>query len=122
MPIPNITRWSESLTAGCRYWRPAAGGRFLALSIHGSPKTIENAAEPLDPALPVRMIGLLESEHGEARGRVLRQFGDTSYGFCGRLGIYWPAGAEPDMVKGHQWHLACEFVNWTRMYIESRSE
>jgi hypothetical protein len=81
-----------------------------------------DAAEALDPALPVRLIGHLVSEDGEARGRVLHQFGDTSYGFRARLGIYWPAKAEPDMIKGHQWHLACEFVNWTRMYIESRSE
>jgi hypothetical protein len=81
-----------------------------------------DAAEPPDPAMPVRLIGLLETEHGEARGRVLHQFVDTSYGFRGRLGIYWPAEAEPDMVKGHQWHLACEFVNWTRMYVESCSE
>jgi hypothetical protein len=83
---------------------------------------LEDAAEAPDPALPVRMIGYLESEHGEARGRVLHQFGDTSYGFRARLGIYWPAEAEPDMIKGHQWHLACEFVNWSRMYIESCSE
>jgi hypothetical protein len=54
--------------------------------------------------------------------RVLHQFGDTPYGFRARLGIYWPAVAEPDMIKGHQWHLACEFVNWTRMYVESRSK
>lgn len=122
MPIPNITRSPKSQTAGCRYWRPAEGGRSLALSLRGSPRDDRDAAEPPDLALPVRLIGLLESEHGEARGRVLHQFGDTSYGFRGRLGIYWPAEAEPDMVKGHQWHLACEFVNWTRMYIESCSE
>jgi hypothetical protein len=78
-----------------------------------------DAAEALDAALPVRMIGHLESEDGEALGRVLHQFGDTSYGFRARLGIYWPAKAEPDMVKGHQWNLACEFVNWTRMYVDS---
>lgn len=78
-----------------------------------------DAVETPDPALPVRLIGYLVSENGEARGRVLHQFGDTAYGFRARLGIYWPAKAEPDMIKGHQWHLACEFVNWTRMYIES---
>jgi hypothetical protein len=83
---------------------------------------VKDAAEPPDPALPVRLIGHIESEDGEALGRVLHQFGDTSDGFRARLGIYWPADAEPDMVKGHQWHLACEFVNWTRMYIESHSE
>jgi len=81
-----------------------------------------DAAEPPDPALPVRLIGHLESEDGEARGRVLHQVGDTSYGFRARLGIYWPAAADLEMVKGHQWHLAQEFVNWTRMYIESCSE
>jgi len=79
-----------------------------------------DAAEAPDPALPVRLIGHLESEDGELRGRVLHQFGDTAYGFRARLGIYWPAKAEPEMIKGHQWHLACEFVNWTRMYVESR--
>ena len=78
-----------------------------------------DAPDALDPELPVRLIGHIESKNGEPRGRVLHQFGDTSYGFRARLGIYWPAKAEPDMVKGHQWHLACEFVNWTRMYIES---
>ncbi len=78
-----------------------------------------DAVETPDPELPVRLIGYLVSEDGEARGRVLHQFGDTSYGFRARLGIYWPAKADPDMIKGHQWHLACEFVNWTRMYIES---
>jgi hypothetical protein len=81
-----------------------------------------DAAEAPDPALPVRLIGHLESEDGEALVRVLHQFGDIPYGFRARLGIYWPAVAEPDMIKGHQWHLACEFVNWTRMYVESRSK
>ena len=47
--------------------------------------------------------------------------GIPPYGFRARLGIYWPAKAQPEMIKGHQWHLACEFVNWTRMYVESRS-
>jgi hypothetical protein len=32
---------------------------------------------------------------------------DTPYGFRARLGIYWPAKAQPEMIKGHQWHLAC---------------
>jgi len=81
-----------------------------------------DAAEAPDPALPIRMIGHLESEDGEALGRVFHQFGDTSYGFRARLGIYWPAKAEPDMVAGHRWHLAVEFVNWTRMYIEALSK
>jgi hypothetical protein len=78
-----------------------------------------DAAEALDPALPVRLIGHLESQNGEALGRVLHQFGDTSYGFRARLGIYWPAQADRDMVEGHRWHLGVEFVNWTRMYVET---
>jgi hypothetical protein len=80
-----------------------------------------DAVEPPDPQLPVRMIGVLETEDGEPRARVLHQFADTPRGFHGRLGIYWPAQADPDLVKGHQWHLACEFMNWTRMYLESAS-
>lgn len=78
-----------------------------------------DAVEAVDPQLPVRMIGVLETEDGEPRGRVLHQFADTASGFRGRLGIYWPAEADPDMVKGHQWHLALEFTNWTRMYRDS---
>jgi hypothetical protein len=80
------------------------------------------AVAPLDPALPVRLVGDVLSKDGALRGRVLHQFGDTPDGFRGRLGIYWPAEAEPDMIKGHRWHLACEFVNWTRAYVESLSE
>ncbi len=81
-----------------------------------------DAAEATDPTLPIRLIGFIESQSGEALGRVLHQFGDTSSGFRARLGIYWPAKANLDMVKGHQWHLAVEFVNWTRMYIEALSK
>jgi hypothetical protein len=81
----------------------------------------QDAVEALDPDLPFRLIGHLESGDGKAHGRVLHQFGDTSYGFRAKLGIYWPAKADRDMVKGHQWHLACEFVNWTRMYTENCS-
>ena len=81
-----------------------------------------DAAEAPDPALPVRLVGRLESQDGELQARVLHQFGDTSYGFRARLGIYWPAKAEPAMIRGHQWHLACEFMNWTRMYVESSAE
>jgi hypothetical protein len=81
-----------------------------------------DAVEALDPNLPFRLIGHLESEDGVGHGRVLHQFGNTSYGFHARLGIYWPAKADRDMVKGHQWHLACEFVNWARMYAESCSD
>jgi hypothetical protein len=53
------------------------------------------------------------------QGKVLHQFGDTAEGFRARLAIYWPVKADREMIKGHQWHLACEFVNWTKMYVES---
>jgi hypothetical protein len=100
----------------------AGGWRLPGLFYARFTQDERDAAEAPDPTLPVRLIGHLESENGEARGRVLHQFGDTPYGFRARLGIYWPAKAEPEMIKGHQWHLACEFVNWTRMYVESRSK
>jgi hypothetical protein len=107
-----------------------ADGRVSILETTGGWKTpslfyarftqdARDAADVLEPSLPVRLIGYLESADGTAQGKVLHQFGDTAEGFQARLAIYWPVNADPEMIKGHQWHLACEFVNWTKMYVES---
>jgi hypothetical protein len=70
-----------------------------------------------DPNYSRHMIGFVQTENGEERGRVLHQFSETDDGFKCRLGLYWPDATDDRMVWGHCWHLAVEFVNWVEMYL-----
>ncbi|MFJ2582230.1 hypothetical protein [Kitasatospora aureofaciens] len=42
----------------------------------------------------------------------MHEFGDGPDGLRIRLTIRFPAHAPEHVFTGHQWHFACEFLNW----------
>ncbi len=76
---------------------------------------------PLDPDMPHRMMGRIETHDGETIGYLLHQFRDTSPGFDVTLAIFWPASAPDSLVSGHSDHLMVEFNNWFELYVQSRN-
>ena len=55
---------------------------------------------------------MARTSDGVAIGGVRHQFRDTTDGFHARLTVEFPMPTIGRMVKGHRWHLACEFSNW----------
>ncbi|MGS0891193.1 hypothetical protein ACVBGC_01335 [Burkholderia stagnalis] len=74
----------------------------------------------LDPNMPHRMMGRVETLDGTPVGYLLHEFRDTNPGFDVKLAIYWPAGAPEQLVHGHSDHLMIEFGNWFELYVNSR--
>jgi hypothetical protein len=97
------------------------GGWGLPIRFYVVPTGLESdGPDPIDPALPHRLIGRIRGLDGVEYGRVMHQFGDTASGFRARLGVYWPAAAPVELVEGHQWHLACEFNLWVKAYLGAK--
>jgi len=65
-----------------------------------------------DPAFPVQMVATARLADGRVTGRVRHQFRDEGKGLRARLGIEFPWAFPGPVMRGHQWHLACEFSNW----------
>ncbi|MGW9213020.1 hypothetical protein ACWGR4_39415 [Embleya sp. NPDC055664] len=61
---------------------------------------------------PVRIGGTGRLTDGTEICRVMHEFGDGPRGLRIRLTIQFPAGAPEHVFTGHQWHFACEFLNW----------
>ncbi|MFI1586092.1 hypothetical protein [Embleya sp. NPDC020630] len=61
---------------------------------------------------PVRIGGTGRLTDGTEICRVMHEFGDGPNGLRIRLTIQFPAGAPEHVFTGHQWHFACEFLNW----------
>ena len=65
-----------------------------------------------DPAFPVHLFATARLPDGRITGRVRHQFRDEGKGLRARLGIEFPWVFPGPVMRGHQWHLACEFSNW----------
>ncbi|RPK61137.1 MULTISPECIES: hypothetical protein [unclassified Streptomyces] len=61
---------------------------------------------------PVRIGGTGRLADGTEVARVMHEFGDGPRGLRIRLTIQFPASAPEHVFTGHQWHFACEFLNW----------
>lgn len=72
----------------------------------------DGPALPPDPAFPVQLIATARLPDGRITGRVRHQFRDEGKGLRARLGIEFPWAFPRPVLRGHQWHLACEFSNW----------
>lgn len=112
---------------------PLADGRICILEVpghSGRPGSLRlrvlmdwsGVPIPLDPDMPHRIMGQMETAEGEVIGYLLHQFCDTVPGFRARLAVYWPAAAPGELVEGHSRHLMVEFNNWFRMYLHTRSQ
>ena len=65
-----------------------------------------------DPTFPVQMVATARFPDGRIVGSVRHQFRDEGKGLRARLGIEFPRAFPSPVLKGHYWHLACEFSNW----------
>lgn len=65
-----------------------------------------------DPDYPIQIAAVAHTGSGVAIGGVRHQFRDHDPGFEAWLTIEFPRFTPPHMVRGHRWHLACEFSNW----------
>ncbi|MGA4837711.1 hypothetical protein [Streptomyces sp. G45] len=61
---------------------------------------------------PVRVGGTGRLADGTEVCRVMHEFKDTPKGLHIRLTVQFPEGAPAHIPTGHQWHFACEFLNW----------
>ncbi|MFF9647542.1 hypothetical protein [Streptomyces sp. NPDC014622] len=61
---------------------------------------------------PARIGGTGRLADGTEVVRVMHEFRDGPRGLCVRLTIQFPASAPEHVFTGHQWHFACEFLNW----------
>ncbi|SKY84288.1 Uncharacterised protein [Mycobacteroides abscessus subsp. bolletii] len=61
---------------------------------------------------PIRIGGTGRLADGTEICRVMHEFGDGPFGLRIRLTIQFPTHAPKHVFTGHQWHFACEFLNW----------
>ena len=73
---------------------------------------VSSLVTPIDPLFPHRLDGVARASDGTAIGGVRHQFRDTPAGVHARLVVEFPAVMLSSIVRGHRWHLACEFSNW----------
>lgn len=70
-----------------------------------------------DPAFAYQSAGTARLEDGTAVGGVRHQIRDTENGARARLMVEFPGNTPSHAIRGHQWHLACEFSNWAREIV-----
>jgi hypothetical protein len=99
----------------------ADGGQEVLETTGGSPwatmffidyEDVTSLVTPSDPMFSQQVAGVARTSDGVAIGGVRHQFRDTDDGFHARLTVEFPMPTIARMVKGHRWHLACEFSNW----------
>lgn len=93
------------------------GGSPLAARFFIDMHDLSSLRSPIDPAFPVRLVGVARSSNGTAIGGVRHQFRNEGSGFRARLTVEFPALMLPSVLSGHQWHLASEFANWVEMAL-----
>ncbi|MEW9897681.1 hypothetical protein ABWL39_03435 [Chitinivorax sp. PXF-14] len=88
------------------------GGSPLAARFFIDYQDLSSLRSPVDPAYPLQVAGVARSGGGRAIGGVRHQFRNEGTGFRARLLVEFPLLMLPQVVTGHQWHLASEFSNW----------
>lgn len=73
---------------------------------------LSSLTTPIDPRFPHRLDGVAIGSNGKPIGGVRHQFRDTSDGIHARLVVEFPLPMLGTVIRGHRWHLACEFSNW----------
>lgn len=73
---------------------------------------VSSLTTPVDPLFPYRLDGVAKGSGGRVIGGVRHQFRDTPEGLHARLVVEFPLPMLGSIVRGHRWHLACEFSNW----------
>ncbi len=89
------------------------GGSPLAAQILLDETETSTVSTAADPAFPVQWVATGGTgDGGPPIGAIRHQFRDEPDGFRVRLTGEFPAATPPILIRGHQWHLACEFCNW----------
>jgi hypothetical protein len=90
------------------------GGSPLAARIFLGESDTGTVTTEADPAFPVQWVAVgATSRTGSPTGAIRHQFRDEpDGGFTARLTGEFPAATPSHLIRGHQWHLACEFSNW----------
>lgn len=78
---------------------------------------VSSITTPVDPGFPYRLDGVAIGSNGKPIGGVRHQFRDTPDGIHGRLLVEFPLPMIGAVIRGHRWHLACEFSNWLEAAI-----
>lgn len=73
---------------------------------------VSSVTTAVDPAFGYRLDGVARGSDGRAIGGVRHQFRDTPGGVHAKLVVEFPLPMLETIVRGHRWHLACEFSNW----------
>ncbi|WP_410210090.1 hypothetical protein [Aquirhabdus sp.] len=88
------------------------GGSPLAAHFLIDYEDLSSLRSPIDHTYPLQIAGVARSASGVALGGVRHQFRNEGSGFRARLLVEYPLLILPQVLKGHQWHLASEFGNW----------
>lgn len=98
------------------------GGSPLAAHFYIDYTDLSSLRSPVDPAYPLQIAGVARSAGGVALGGVRHQFRNEGSGFRARLLVEYPLLILPQVLSGHQWHLASEFANWIEAAFASGSQ
>jgi hypothetical protein len=89
------------------------GGSPLAARIFLDDSDTSTVTTDADPTFPVQWVAVGRSGRaGSPAGAIRHQFRDEPNGFKAHLTCEFPVATPPYLIRGHQWHLACEFSNW----------
>ncbi len=89
------------------------GGSPLAARIFLDDSDTSTVTTRADPTFPVQWVAVGGTgSTGPPTGAIRHQFRDEPNGFKVRLTGEFPVATPPHLIRGHQWHLACEFSNW----------
>ncbi len=93
------------------------GGAPIAARFFVDYLDLSSLRSVVDPAFPVQVAGVARAPGGTAIGGVRHQFRNEGDGFRARLTVEFPLFIMPSVVRGHRWHLACEFGFWIRTAV-----
>lgn len=88
------------------------GGSPLAAHFFIDYEDLSSLRSAVDPTYTLQIAGVARSSNGVALGGVRHQFRNEGTGFRARLLVEYPLFILPQVLTGHQWHLASEFGNW----------
>ena len=89
-----------------------SGGSPMVARFFIDYEDLSSLRSPSDHSFPLQVAGVARSASGVAVGGVRHQFRNEGSGFRARLLVEYPLLILPQIVPGHQWHLASEFGNW----------
>lgn len=93
------------------------GGSPLAARFFIDYEDLSSLRSPVDVSYPLQVAGVARTAGGRPIGGVRHQFRNEGTGFRARLLVEFPALMLPQVLSGHQWHLASEFGKIGRAHV-----